>query len=200
MILNKNLHLAATSNGNKIKLRAKSLHLRESVSKSAIKDYSNKITQKLIDNFKFENKNIHLFFPIPNKNEYDSWGLYNIIKETSKIHTSIYNKEAKTWECISFQKNTIFSNTAFNVPAPIDYKKSDWKEIDIILIPLLLFDEKGNRIGYGKGIYDRILTFLKPNCIKIGISILECSKIIIDKESHDISLDYCQTSNALFTF
>ena len=94
----------------------------------------------------------------------------------------------------------MFSNTAFNVPAPTDYKKSDWKEIDIILIPLLLFDEKGNRIGYGKGIYDKILTFLNPNCIKIGISILECSTILIDKESHDISLDYCQTSKTLFTF
>ena len=198
--MNKNLQLAAISNGNKKKLRAKALQLREGIAKSAIKEYSEKITQNLIDNFDFSYKKTHLFFPIPNKNEYESWLLYETIKEKSKIHTSIFQKNIQKWQCISFNNNTSFSRTAFNVPVPTNYKETKWKEIDIILVPLILFDEKGNRIGYGKGIYDEILTFLNPNCVKIGVSILDCSNEIINKESHDIPLDYCQTAESLFIF
>ena len=57
-----------------------------------------------------------------------------------------------------------------------------------------------HRIGYGKGIYDKILFSLNKNCIKIGVSLLECSDQLIDFQKHDIPLDYCQTSTVLHRF
>ena len=42
-----------------------------------------------------------------------------------------------------------------------------------MIIPLLAFDNKGARVGYGKGLYDRFLAQCNPNCIKIGVSLFE---------------------------
>ncbi|WP_051280806.1 5-formyltetrahydrofolate cyclo-ligase [Anaerovorax odorimutans] len=41
-------------------------------------------------------------------------------------------------------------------------------EIDFILIPGLAFDKNGNRLGYGKGCYDRFLTQLRHDALKLG--------------------------------
>ena len=94
----------------------------------------------------------------------------------------------------------ISATTKFNVPTPITYESSNWDEIDIIIVPLLVFDNLGNRIGYGKGIYDAILEKTRKNCIKIGVSFFKCSPLNIDSEPHDISLNYCQTPFQLNCF
>ncbi len=46
----------------------------------------------------------------------------------------------------------------FAVPVPVE---GDWLEPDLLLVPLLAFDEDGNRLGYGGGFYDRTLEALR---------------------------------------
>jgi 5-formyltetrahydrofolate cyclo-ligase len=82
----------------------------------------------------------------------------------------------------------------------MDYRLETFDKIEIILIPLLVFDKFGNRVGYGKGIYDTILNQLNKNCLKIGLSVFEVSKENIQVDFHDQSLDYCQTPNKLYKF
>ena len=103
-------------------------------------------------------KKVHLFYPIDEKKEINTWEIHSLIKNKSLLHTSVHNSKTKEWECASFNCNEEFTTTIFEVPIPVKYKICNWKSIDIVLIPLLVFDKKGNRIGYGKGIYDRILS------------------------------------------
>ena len=67
---------------------------------------------------------------------------------------------------------------------------------DVLLIPLVAFDKKLNRLGYGGGYYDRLIEKLskKKNIIKIGLafSSQEIKKIPINK--HDQKLDYIITN------
>ena len=42
----------------------------------------------------------------------------------------------------------------------------DVKDLDVIVVPLLMFDANHNRIGYGRGFYDRCLK--KTNALTIG--------------------------------
>ena len=43
-------------------------------------------------------------------------------------------------------------------------------KIDVVFVPLLACDYRGNRIGYGGGYYDRFLAQCKPDVLKIGLS------------------------------
>ena len=66
---------------------------------------------------------------------------------------------------------------------------------DVILLPLLAFDSRNNRLGYGKGFYDKYLSkFLKKkNIITIGVafSFQKYNKLPVSKL--DIKLDYTLT-------
>ena len=71
---------------------------------------------------------------------------------------------------------------------------------DLIMVPLVAFDNRLNRIGYGKGYYDRSLRKIrkiKKNAISLGIaySFQKCQKIPVNK--HDFKLDYIFTEKGL---
>jgi 5-formyltetrahydrofolate cyclo-ligase len=199
--LNKNQVLAVTSSGNKDSVRKLAIQKRSALTFDFIEDSSKIIADKLLSNFIFKNQNTHLFYPIQSKKEIDTWFLHKrLIEQNCKFYSSVHNIRKDTWDCIEFDPKVNFTETTFKVPIPLKYVESMYSKIDIIIIPLLAFDEKGNRIGYGKGIYDNILFNLNPNCIKIGVSFFEKEKKIISSENHDIKLDYCQTINQLYKF
>ena len=71
---------------------------------------------------------------------------------------------------------------------------------DLILVPLVAFDSHLNRIGYGKGYYDRNLrkiNKIKKNVISLGIaySFQKCQKIPVSK--YDFKLDYIFTEKGI---
>ena len=80
--------------------------------------------------------------------------------------------------------------------------KSSKKKIipDLIMVPLVAFDNRLNRLGYGKGYYDRSLkkiNKIKKNAISLGIaySFQKCQKIPTNK--HDFKLDYIFTEKGI---
>lgn len=76
----------------------------------------------------------------------------------------------------------------------------DPRQIDLVLMPLLIFDVKGNRVGYGKGFYDRYLSKCRQDILKIGLSYLPAINRIEDVDPFDIPLDYCATPERLYDF
>lgn len=61
------------------------------------------------------------------------------------------------------------------------------EDIDVVLVPGLGFDQRGHRIGYGGGYYDRLFEYL--NAFKIGLSLDGCFVEIIPTQSHDVAVD-----------
>ena len=84
----------------------------------------------------------------------------------------------------------------FGIPEPVSNKIV---YPDILLVPLVAFDKKLNRIGYGGGFYDRYLKRLKriKKIVTIGLaySFQKVKKIPINK--HDIKLNYILTEKEL---
>lgn len=93
-----------------------------------------------------------------------------------------------------------FANSAWGIPEPVGGTVVKPTDLDIILLPLLAFDLKGNRVGYGKGFYDRYLLHCRPNCIKIGISLFDPVDLIEEVESHDIPLDIAICPAKMYDF
>jgi 5-formyltetrahydrofolate cyclo-ligase len=74
---------------------------------------------------------------------------------------------------------------------------------DALLVPLVGFDRKGNRIGYGRGFYDRALANLhgkglRPHLIGLAFACQEVATIA--GEPHDIALDSVVTEDETLTF
>jgi 5-formyltetrahydrofolate cyclo-ligase len=59
---------------------------------------------------------------------------------------------------------------AFGILEPTGHKPAAWDELDTVLVPGLAFDFKGDRLGFGKGYYDRVLPLLKKSTLIIGVA------------------------------
>lgn len=76
----------------------------------------------------------------------------------------------------------------FNILEPKSYcKEINKNDIELNIIPCLTCDENGNRLGYGKGYYDRFLSDI--NSLKICLCRKKLLQKTIDFENHDIKID-----------
>ena len=88
----------------------------------------------------------------------------------------------------------------FGIPEPKNTKKEIMP--DLVIVPLIAFDEKLNRIGYGKGYYDRCLKKIKkikkkPISLGVAYSFQKCKNIPVNK--HDYKLDYIFTERGVIS-
>lgn len=88
----------------------------------------------------------------------------------------------------------------FGIPEPKAGEEVSITEIDLVLTPLLLFDERGYRIGYGKGYYDKFFSRCSDAVIKIGLCFFDPVPVINDINRFDIPLNYCVTPSKTYDF
>lgn len=96
--------------------------------------------------------------------------------------------------------DTVFILNKYGIAEPENAPQIDVEEIDMVLVPLLAFDLKGNRVGYGKGYYDRFLAKCRPDTISVGFSYFEPINRIEDADGFDVPLNYCITPDAVYEF
>ena len=88
-------------------------------------------------------------------------------------------------------------NKIGNLPENCYGLTEDSPKIDCCVTPLLGFNEKGYRIGYGMGCYDRF--FLSNSAVKIGLA-FECQRTNFLPDTGDIPLDCCVTEKNVIYF
>jgi 5-formyltetrahydrofolate cyclo-ligase len=69
--------------------------------------------------------------------------------------------------------------------------------VDAVILPAVAFDERGMRLGYGGGYYDRLLPLLRPGCVRIGIVFEEQVLPEIPAEDHDACVDIVITPSRI---
>ncbi|MDP4284969.1 MAG: 5-formyltetrahydrofolate cyclo-ligase [Bacteroidota bacterium] len=99
-----------------------------------------------------------------------------------------------------FDESIEIVNNAYGISEPKDGNKVRENEIDLVLVPLLTFDKKGHRVGYGKGYYDKFLCRCRKDVITVGLSFFDPVDEIEDINSFDIPLNYCVTPEQVFIF
>jgi 5-formyltetrahydrofolate cyclo-ligase len=76
---------------------------------------------------------------------------------------------------------------AYHIEEPVGEVFSSYQKIDAVIVPGVAFDKKGNRLGRGKGYYDRLLPQLKAT--KIGICFPFQLVEEVPTEPFDIKMD-----------
>ncbi|GAB3798186.1 5-formyltetrahydrofolate cyclo-ligase [Spirosoma humi] len=148
---------------------------------------------------------VHTFLPIKRRNEVDTWFIINQIwTHLPHIQISVPVTDEYTNQLINY---TLFPSTALienrlGIPEPAvgSRYETDLAQISIVLVPLLIFDKQGHRVGYGGGYYDRFLASCRPDCLTIGLSLFEPINIIDDIGPTDISLNCFITPRQLYSY
>ena len=142
--------------------------------------------------------------PITENKEVDTFSILEYFKEHEpnlKIVIPRTDFEKVEMENILFDPvYTILGRNKYGIPEPIHGQSVSAKQIDAVIMPLLAFDLEGNRVGYGKGFYDRFLNSCRPDIKKIGLSFFEPIDKVIDVNEFDKLLDACITPDKIWEF
>ncbi len=109
-------------------------------------------------------------------------------------------KEVNQMEAIMPLNKQAFSFNKYHIAEPASGKKIEPLKIDLVLVPLLAFDKRGYRVGYGKGYYDRFFQRCRKDVLKIGVSYFEAAPVISDINQFDVPLNYCITPQGIYEF
>jgi 5-formyltetrahydrofolate cyclo-ligase len=73
-------------------------------------------------------------------------------------------------EPVVFRPGDAMRRTSYGADEPLSAERADVSAIDVVIVPGLAFDQRGYRIGYGGGFYDRFLPRLDPRTLRVGIA------------------------------
>ena len=110
------------------------------------------------------------------------------------------NYEEVTMQAIAVDATTEFETDRHGIVEPVAGEVIPADELDMIFVPLLAYDKKGYRVGYGKGFYDRYLKRCREDVIKIGFSYFEPEPVISDVNEFDIPLNFAVTPERIYEF
>lgn len=190
---------------NKNDLRKAALLQRQQYSKEDCQSMSARIAHHFFNNTIFTLTGIsylHIFLPIENKNEVDTYPIFHRLLEQYpfiKIVLSRCDFNDCALSHFVFKKNTELKKNRYGIPEPVTGEEIEALKMDMVLVPLLVVDRLGNRIGYGQGFYDRFLAACRPDCKKVGFSFEEPIDQI-PSESFDIPMDFCVTPRGIYNF
>lgn len=174
---------------------------RRELSPNELESRSELVCSLLFKNFQLSEKTISLFLPIERQREINTYLILEKgISLDARIALPKMNEETQTLRHVLFESHSQLEVNRLGIPEPRSGKTIKLKDLEFVLVPLLAFDKNGNRVGYGKGYYDKFLRKCSPNCLFIGLSLFDDICDIEDVEPHDIRLHYCITPNQLVRF
>ncbi len=179
-------------------LRTKALLVRKKKYLNSKKFNFNLIFNLIKKNFK--RKKIIIAGYYPSNHEVN---LLSFLEKASKKKFKLVLPVIKSFNSMSF-KPWIFGKPLYVNKFGMLEPKNINKEIfpDLVLVPLVAFDNNLNRIGYGKGYYDKILKKIskigkKTIFLGIAYSFQKCRSIPVHK--NDFKLDYIFTEQGIIS-
>lgn len=149
---------------------------------------------------------VHCYLPVKERNEIDSTLIIKTLHDDFPV--GVYVPKISENGILThhlFEKDTPTSLNKWGVPEPLNGGVSSEEFFDtdddiLIIVPLLAYDKKGQRVGYGKGFYDRFLALATENTLIVGLSYFEAEEEIEDVEETDIPLDYVIKPDKAYSF
>ena len=185
----------------KTELRAQYKALRKTLSEESVEEMSLAIANSVLALDIWNKTYFHVFLPIEEQKEVNTEFLLHLLSGKDKeIVISKTDFTTRKMTHFLLTDNTKIKKNEYNIPEPMDGIEVPSSKIQVVFVPLLAFDTKGNRVGYGKGFYDQFLAECQPETIKIGLSFFEPEEQITDVFETDVKLDYCVTPNTIFKF
>ena len=178
-------------------LRKKHLEWRNALEASLVKEKTSLIMKNLeylLCSLDREYNSFLCFYPLGN--EPDLRELYlKLLAKGCKLYFPVTSGEDMKFYLIDNMED--FSEGAFGVKEPINRENVFFDDVAICITPGTVFDKSGNRIGFGKGYYDRFLT-KKDGILKLGIAYDGSVTDNIEPKPHDVRMNYIITESGIY--
>ncbi len=172
---------------------------RNAMSDEQRRQISLQIVDQLLESPFYKYSRFMVFMPIKRQKEIDLQAFVEYLWKDQK-EVFLPRVEGEKMEVLRYIPETILETNEWGISEPIGSERVSPKQIEVCLVPMLICDEWGNRIGYGKGYYDRFFTETSKAILKIGVNYFPPIEGILPHESTDVALDHGFTGEGLFSF
>lgn len=173
----------------KKEIRKEIKKLRLALSNEEKENYSEKVFLRIEELKEFKSsQNILLYYSLP-----DELPTLKVLKRWNQEKNIFLPRvNGENLDILRYHEDKLDVG-AFDIEEPLGYDLVNPKEIDLIIVPAVAFDKKYNRLGRGKGYYDRLLS--ESKAVKIGVGYDFQLFDNLPTESHDIPMDIIITPN-----
>lgn len=189
---------------NKSSLRKEYGLKRNTLSEKEIAEKSAMLAEYFFSFFSLKTSTtLHTFLSIPAKKEVQTEAImerFRLSCPDGRIVVPKMTQAKGEMSCLLLEEGAILNVNGWGIPEPVNEILIPETEIDIVLVPLLVCDAQGNRVGYGKGFYDQFFLRCHKDVVKCGLSLFEPTQELIEADDWDIPLDYCITPSGVKSF
>ena len=121
----------------------------------------------------------------------------HLISRGKPVVVPIIEKDTKTLRLSFLRDPDLLRESTFDVPEPVGCElPAEAADVKAVIVPMLAFDKKGNRLGYGAGYYDRFLSS-HPHITRIGIAFACQEAEEIPADATDAGMDIIVTDSGI---
>jgi 5-formyltetrahydrofolate cyclo-ligase len=180
---------------------------RQTLTAAQVADGSLAIARLFFSFFEVEKmKAVHCYLPIRRQNEVDTFPIIYTIQD-KYLQTQVVvprmlplTNDLEHYQWLPDMTLTLNKWGLLEPNPDTNTKLAQIANINLVVVPLLACDKQGQRVGYGKGYYDKFLANCRPNVLKVGVSFFEPVALISDAADFDVRLDYCITPQRVWHF
>ncbi|NGP76215.1 5-formyltetrahydrofolate cyclo-ligase [Balneolaceae bacterium YR4-1] len=180
-------------------MREQLLKVRSELGTAEYREKSDQIITRLKTEAEFKSAEvIHCYVSMNERREVNTHGLLeNLVNSKKKPVVSITHFDDGTLSHRYLESMDDLKENKWGVLEPVRGEVAALDEFELVIVPMVGGDRKKNRIGYGKGFYDRFLR--EVSCPAIGLLFDRCLVESVPVESFDVALDKCITESKIIS-
>ena len=184
----------------KKELRSDYLRFRHELTGEGLTEASKRIAENCLQLPVWGKSLFHIYLSVIEKREVNTSFLIHLLREKGKQIAVPKMTSQGTLTHLLLTEATQVSVNRWGIPEPTEGEVVMPGAIDVVFVPLLAFDEKGYRVGYGGGYYDRFLSECSEDMVSVGLSFFGPVREISDLHPGDVPLTYVVCPERVYAF
>ena len=184
----------------KKELRLDYLRFRQELTEEGLSEASKRLAENCLQLPLWDKTLFHVFLSVREKREADTSFLIALLRERGKQIAVPKMASGGSLKHLLLTDTTPVSPNRWGIPEPSEGEEVMPEAIDVVFVPLLAFDEKGYRVGYGGGYYDRFLSQCREDVVSVGLSFFGPVREISDLHPGDVPLRYVVCPERVYAF
>ncbi len=184
----------------KEEIRKQVLKERNALTPAEVAEKSARIIEKLVTTKEYRSA-VNIMTYIDFRNEVQTRDLIKrAIAEGKRVSipvADVVNRQLIPSLLVDYPGNLQPGTWGILEPKPGCLRALDPSEPDLVIVPGVAYDLKGNRLGYGRGFFDRFLMLVKPGAVFVGLAFEFQIRPAVFPEAYDIPVHLLVTENRL---